>query len=192
MKKLFFVGMNRIATKSFHHLFNNSGYKSYHYSCMDVETQQSIILAEQMQANLDNYHPVLDKMDNAQVYSDMFWHREHIWIDGVKMFREIHNQYPDSYFVLQTRDMDAWLNSKRNHKKGDYIKRCMEHHQLDEQYMLDWFACDREMHESLVRKFFRGSDKFLDYDLDKDHISKLIDFVRPDFFLDEKHWGHYK
>jgi len=192
VKKVFFVGMNRIATKSFHHLFKNSGYRSFHYSCMDVATQQSIILAEQMQANLDQYYPIMDKMDSAHVYSDMFWHRENIWIDGVKMFRELYAQYPDAYFVLQTRDMDAWLRSKENHKGGAYIKRCQQFHQLDRQYMLDWFASDREMHEAKVRKFFLGSDRFLDYDLDKDNISKLIEFVKPDFFLDEKHWGHYK
>lgn len=159
---------------------------------MNVATQQSIILAEQMQANLDQYYPVMDKMDNAHVYSDMFWHRENIWIDGVKMFREIHAQYPDAYFVLQTRDMDAWLRSKENHKKGAYIQRCQQFHQLDRQYMLDWFKNDREQHEKAVRKHFLGYDRFLEYDLDNDEISKLIEFVKPDFFLNEKHWGHYK
>ena len=173
-------------------LFKKSGYIGFHYSCADMVTGESIILAEAMQSNLDSYKPVMHFMDNARVYSDMFWHREHVWIDGVKMFREIHQQYPDAYFVLQTRDMDAWLLSKENHKDGAYIQRCQQFHQLDREYMLDWFKNDREQHEKAVRNHFHGYDKFLEYDLDNDHISKLIEFVKPDFFLDEKHWGHYK
>ena len=92
--------MNRIATKSFNMLFKKSGYIGFHYSCADMVTGESIILAEAMQSNLDSYKPVMHFMDNARVYSDMFWHREHVWIDGVKMFREIHQQYPDAYFCL--------------------------------------------------------------------------------------------
>jgi len=192
VNKVFFIGMNRIATKSFSHLFKDSGYRSFHYSCMDTMTGQSIILAQQMQNNLDEFRPVMHGMDKAHVYSDMFWHRENVWIDGVKMYREIQNQHPDAYFILQTRDMDAWLLSKENHKGGAYIKRCMDFHGVNQQEMIDWFKYDREKHEKAVRKHFLGYDKFLEYDLDNDPITKLIDFLKPEFFLQEKYWGHYK
>ena len=192
MKKVFFIGMNRIATKSFHNLFNKSGYKSFHYSCADVATGESIILGVAMQYNRDAGYPVMHRMGNARVYSDMFWHRENEWIDGVKMYRDLHQQFPDAYFILQTRDMSAWLQSKYNHKKGAYFTRSRAFHGLSEQEMFSWFENDRNTHEQNVRHYFKDNDQFLEYDLDNDDISKLIDFVKPDFFLKKKDWGHYK
>lgn len=191
MKKVFFIGMNRTATKSFHELFVRSGYKSFHYSCADVRTGEPIILAQEMKNNLDSYKHVLHRMSNADAYSDMFWHREDEWIDGVKMYRELHAQFPDAYFILQTRNMYSWLLSKKNHKEGAYIQRCMEYHNLSQDDMLTWFENDRNDHEQKVRSYFETSDKFLDYNIDKDDITKLIDFLKPTFFLEEKHWGHH-
>lgn len=183
--------MNRTATKSFHELFRASGYKSFHYSCADVVTGEPIILATEMLNNLQSYKHVLHRMTNASAYSDMFWHREDVWIDGVKMYRELYNQFPDAYFILQTRDMYHWLLSKKNHKDGDYIRRCMQYHNLSMDEMLTWFENDRNEHEANVRKFFENKTNLLEFNIDIDDISKFIDFLKPDYFLNEKHWGHY-
>jgi hypothetical protein len=191
VKKVFFIGMNRTATKAFHELFVASGYKSFHYSCADAMTGEPIILASEMKQNLDSYKHVLNRMEKAQVYSDMFWHREDEWIDGVKMYRELYAQFPDAYFILQTRDMYSWLLSKKNHKDGDYIQRCMQYHNLDMDQMIDWFESDRNEHESNVRSYFKNNPNFLEYDIDKDNITKFIDFLKPSFFLKEKDWGRH-
>ena len=145
-----------------------------------------------MKNNLRSYKHVLNRMEAAQVYSDMFWHREDEWIDGVKMYRDLHAQFPDAYFILQTRNMYSWLLSKKNHKEGAYIQRVMQYHNLSQDDMLTWFEKDRNEHELNVRSYFKTSDKFLDYDIDKDNITKLIDFLKPTFFLDEKHWEHHQ
>ena len=187
MKKVFIIGFNRTATKALHNLFKNAGYSSAHYSLADP-TGESIIIAKQMVENLRSYKPLMHRMDHIQVFSDMFWHREDTWIDGNKFYHELHCDYPDAHFIMNTRDMDEWLNSKRNHKEGAYIKRCMEYHQLDEQYMLDWFKCDREHHEESVRKHFLGYDKFIEFDVNNDPVSKLINFLKPNFFLKESAW----
>lgn len=192
MKKVFFIGMNRTATKSFHELFSRSGYKSFHYSCADALTGEPIILAQEMKNNLGSYKHVFHRMGNADAYSDMFWHREDEWIDGVKMYRELHAQFPDAYFILQTRNMYSWLLSKKNHKEGAYIQRAMQYHNLSQDDMLTWFEKDRNEHELNVRSYFGTNDKFLDYDIDKDNITKLIDFLKPSFFLNEKHWEHHR
>lgn len=188
MKKVFFIGMNRTATKAFHELFRGSGYKSFHYSCADVRTGEPIILAREMEYNLNSYKHVLHRMSNADAYSDMFWHREDVWIDGVKMYKELHAQFPDAYFVLQTRNMYSWLKSKKTHKDGLYIQRCMEYHNLDMNGMIDWFEKDRNDHEASVRKYFENNSNFIDFDIDKDDIQTFIDFLKPDFFLNKDNW----
>ena len=189
MKKVFFIGMNRTATKSFHNLFVQSGYKSYHYSCPNPDGGSSIILAETMDWN-KRYFPILKRFDDSHVYSDMFFHRENRWIDGVKFYRELHKEYPDAYFILNTRNTYDWLLSKKKHKKGDYLKRCCAYWNKTSDEMMDWFEEDREEHHRDVRTYFKNNERFLEYDIDKDDITKLVEFVKPDFFLKEKDWAH--
>ena len=183
--------MNKMATTSFHELFKASGYKSWHYSCMDEVTREPLMLAQQMGQNVDENKYVMSSVDHAQVYSDLFFHREYAWVDGVKWFQRIYNEHPDSYFILQTREMEAWLESKCRHKDGDYMRRCCEYHDLEHDEMLEWFRNDREEHEDTVRSFFTNKKyaNFLEWNLTTDPISKFIDFVRPDFILREKDWG---
>lgn len=188
MKKVFIIGFNRTATKALHVLFKDSGYLSAHYSLRDIENGGSIIMAEQMKENLESYKPILYGMDHIQVISDMFWHREDLWIDGVKYFKELHNGYPDAYFILNTRPMVDWLASKENHKKGAYISRCMQYHKKDKESMLDWFAQDREETHQAMREYFQNNDKFIEFNVKNDDIQTLIDFMKPEFFLDKKHW----
>lgn len=190
-KKVYFIGMNKIATTSFHELFKASGYRSWHYSCMDEVTREPLMLAQQMGQNVDENKYVMSSIDHAQVYSDLFFHREYAWVDGVKWFQRIYNEHPDSYFILQTREMEAWLDSKRRHKDGDYMRRCCEYHDLEHDEMLEWFRNDREEHEDTVRSFFTNKKyaNFLEWNLTTDPISKFIDFVKPDFILREKDWG---
>ena len=188
MKKVFVIGFNRTATKAIHNLFKKSGYMSTHYSLRDMTTGGSIIIAEQMKKNLDEYKPLLFGMDHMQVFSDMFWHRENVWIDGNKYYKRLHQEYPDAYFILNTREMEGWINSKKAHKKGAYLKRCMQHHNLDEQKMLDWFRYDRDVTEDDMITYFKNNDRFIKFDVEQDDISKLIEFVKPEFFLKENDW----
>jgi hypothetical protein len=160
---------------------------------MDENTMQPLVLAQQMGQNVDEGKYVMSSIDHSQVYSDLFFHRDYAWVDGVRLFKSIYNAHPDSYFVLQTREMEAWLDSKRRHKDGDYMRRCCEYHDLNHDEMLEWFRNDREEHEDNVRSFFANKKyaNFLEWDLSTDHISKFIDFVKRDFTLKEKDWGRH-
>jgi hypothetical protein len=192
-RKVYFIGMNKIATTSLSELFKEGGYKSWHYSCMNTVTHESVILGEEMAMNVENGKYVMHGIDHAQVYSDMFFHRDYAWVDGVKWFDKFYNRHPESYFILQTRDMDEWLDSKRRHKNGDYIKRSCEYWQLEPEEMIEWFRNDRIEHEERVRSFFENKKyaNFLEWNLNTDPISKVIDFVKRDYTLDEKNWGNH-
>ena len=187
MKKVFFIGMNRTATKAFSELFKQSGYVSFHYACHD-RNGNTTVLAQKMKDNKSSYYNILHDIDHAHVYSDMFWHREDEWIDGVKYFRDLYSEHRDAYFILQTRDMYHWLLSKKKHKDGAYLARCKEYHNLDDNAMMNWFESDRSAHHDAVRKFFDGKPNFLEFDIDRDDIRTFIDFVRPDFFLNKDNW----
>lgn len=187
MKKVFFIGYNKTATKAFHFLFKHAGYRSAHYSCA-LSNGVPAILAQIMKQNQDSYYPILHGIDRFQIYSDMFWHREDEWIDGIKYYKELYQQYPDAYFVLQTRDVESWLESKRKHKGGAYMERACEYHNGDDSKVLDWFVQDREEHHRKVREYFKENPKFIEFDINEDSIDDLINFFLPDFILTEKHW----
>lgn len=190
-KKVFFIGMNRTATTAFTKLFRSGGYSSAHYSFTNGNGKNEI-LASIMKNNHENNYPIMHGIDGFRTYSDMFWHRQDEWIDGVKYFKEIHNQFPDAYFVLQTRELDGWLKSKLNHKRerptGGYIKRSRDYHGLTEEEMLNWFAQDREEHHRKVREYFKDNPNFIEFDINEDPIEDFINFFSPDFILNEKHW----
>ena len=99
--------MNRTGTKSFHHLFTQSGYESVHYSTYNPEGGAPIIIGEMISDRVElgdyNRKPLLLGAERFTAYSDMFFHRGHKWCDGVKVFKQLEAEYPDSYFVLQTR-----------------------------------------------------------------------------------------
>lgn len=189
MKKVFFIGMNRIGTTAFHYLFDKSGYRSVHYST--VIKGEATPLAVQLRNNKNNLEPILEHFPAVRAYGDLFFHRDYDWVDGVRWFEDLYNEFPDAYFVLQTRPMEGWLESKRNHKNGEYIKRAMEYHGLNEEEMLQWFEKDRNRHEYQVKEFFKDKHNLLDFDIMKDDIQDFVDYFLPDFKLNPDHWSKH-
>lgn len=192
--KVFFIGQNRTATKSLSRLFIRGGYKSWHYSYhFDTDPSTGLSIAEKMKDNKAAGKDPLYDIAHAEVYSDMHFHRDDVWYDGIKDFQPLYTQYPNAYFIMQTRPMEDWLLSKKNHKDGAYIERCCEYHGKNVEEMLEWFREERLAHEERVRYFFAGPMKkkyanFLEWDLEEDSIDKIIEFVKPDFKLDSKYW----
>lgn len=188
MKKVFFIGFNRCATKSFHYLFQNSGYKSFHY---DVGAPSRANLAQQMKANMERYYPILNGIDQAQVYSDMVYHRDDDYIEGIDYYKQLFIEYPDAYFILQTRSLSSWINSRLSNKKGDYALRCKRALNMSQEQLTMKWTNDYIEHHKKAREFFTYPDKLLEYNIETDTIDKLISYVSPDFILDKKHWGHH-
>ena len=179
--------MNRTGTKSFHHMFVKAGYGSVHYNKYSLMTSIGEKMCDAHERESNNY---LNGMDRFVAYSDMFFHRNNKWCDGVKLFKELEEQYPNAFFVLQTREIEGWLRSKRNHKKGDYLQRARQYHQLSEDEMIDWFRKDRDDHHDRVREHFKHSTRFIEFDIEKDNINTFIDFLKPEINLYSRHWKH--
>ena len=83
MSKVFFIGMNRTGTKSFHHLFTQSGYESVHYSTYNPEGGAPIIIGEMISDRAEmgeyNRNPLLHGAERFTAYSDMFFHIQEVY-----------------------------------------------------------------------------------------------------------------
>jgi len=189
MKKVFFIGYNRTATTSFHEMFIKCGYKSIHCIARDEGHIGRII-----EDNVLSNSPILKTIDNADAYSDMCFMKLGRCIEGQQYYRELYNEYPDSYFILQTRKLEDWIRSRSKHKRGDFMRRCMKFYQIrDAREMRDHWRKERTGFEAEVMQFFslRSKARFMRYDIDNNHIVELINFLKSDFpDLNEKNFGH--
>ena len=203
--RLFQIGFNRCGTKSLAQLFRDNGYRAAHW--------QGGRLAAAIEVSRRRAEPLLSRAGTYAVYTDMElrgipelrhrWFPKRIFrqllreleVDGAwapiyayKYFAELDAQYPGSKFLLNTRDVQRWIES-RFRFKDDY-RACVHGDrahatgaELADCWQADWHA-----HHAAVQRHFEGRpDDLLVFDIERDPIQALVDFVAP-APLDARHW----
>lgn len=183
MRKVFFLGFNKTATTAFHKLFESSGYTSYHHLIKGKN------LVQVMQGNLKNDKPILHNISGATAYSDISYYKKNQCVEGNQWYKEFYQEYPDAFFILQTRNMDDWLESRTKHKKGHFIQRCMKSYSIQtKDEMKEIWRKEREEREDQIKRYFRGHPGFMTFDIDNDDIDRLIRHFKPHIVLNKEHW----
>lgn len=149
--RIFCIGLNKTATTSFHEAMSLLGFRSFHWGGPPIR--------KSVEAALEEGRPLLDDLDpSIDAFSD---------IEALSLnFDVLDRQYPDSRFVLTTRDEEEWIRSRVRHvernlrrrAEGDYHGNFLE---VDESA---WRALWRSHHER-VGRFFAGRDDLLVVDL---------------------------
>ncbi len=170
-KKIFCVGLNKTGTSSLHEAFRILGLKSVHF--MDDEGNNIKDIIQNNYLTRDN---IIKGLEEYDAYSD--WDRAPYTVDIIKEFDK---QYPDSKFILNTRDLDSWLNSREKH-----VKRNQERKRKNPEEDIRWLEIDRsgweiqfKNHYDEVNKYFKGrKDDLLVFDVTKgDDWEKLCPFL---------------
>ena len=110
---------------------------------------------------------------------------------GHRYFRELYAEYPNAYFVLNTRNKRDWLVSRSKHKKGYLLKTFCQQFNLTPREVVQYWSLEWDKHHRDVRQFFAGQGNLLEFNVDSDSVDKLIDFCRPTFQLDSQFWGQH-
>lgn len=186
--KIFFIGFNKTATTAFHRFFLDNNYKSFH----NKKSKKNLALT--IRNNLQNKLPILHSIDDAHCYSDLMYVDDNEYIEGHKYFKEIYNEYKNSYYVLQTRNLEDWINSRLAHCNRIYTllertQKTLNFSAVDQ--TVEFWKNDRDLHEQSVTEFFKRKDNFLKFNIDIDNIEKIVDFLRKDFTLDYSKWKKY-
>jgi len=183
MNKVFFLGFNKTATCALHELFLNSNYTSMH------ERDHNKNLTKTMHENWSNNNNLLDTIDQYNVYSDMNYCDDKMFLEGNEFYQELDEQYPNSYFILQFRDVKSWITSRSNHN-NNYIERARKALKLDtiSDVKLHWKKTRHERHKD-IKQYFDCNKRFITFNIDKDNIYKVIDHVKDDYDLDAKHFN---
>ena len=178
-KRIFLIGHNKCGTRSFHNLLRKNGYKSIHFGNGN--------LARKVQANFIFSRPLLMGIDRFNCYTDMEICGEFY---AYRLFPLFDLQYPGSCFVLNTRDVDRWIESRFNHGDGRYAKKYLkrmresfENPSLTLDSLRDHWKKAWKRHETDVRRYFAGRKNFFEFDItNSDQQAQLCQFLRDTGF----------
>ena len=103
--KVFCIGLNKTGTTSLHLALEKLGYNSVHY-----EDDQGNNIKEIIQDNFLKGKNILEGLEHYDAFTD--WDNSS---NTVEIFKEFDRQYPNSKFILNTRDLESWLDSRERH-----------------------------------------------------------------------------
>lgn len=180
-KCIFQIGFSRCGTTSLSKLFHGNGIPSIHWD----EGRIAQRFKARMAAGED---PFADYPDTV-FFSDM-GNAMGTLIEPYKDFRYIHQFYPDSYFILNIRDVQNWLASRANHWK--LVEWQLKYLRLTTvKQLLRYWEEDWHRHIADVRDYFADKPgRMIEFNIETDDPEKLAQFLKPDFAIDPRHYGH--
>ena len=189
--KVFFIGYNKTGTVALHTLFKDSGYSSVHHSFNNNGRKR--FLGQVMLNNYIHNYNLLDTIEEYDVYSELTFASREVYFEGGHLFKLLNQQYPNSYFILQTRNIDDWIKSRFNHKSKhiDFYERAKSSLHLNDVELETYWRKERETFYKNVKKYFKSSPNFTVFDIDNDNIDVLIKFLKKDYKLDNRYWKKY-
>ena len=208
MPKIFQIGFNRCGTKSLFHFFRKNGLKSIHWAF-------GSLAAGIEAANIEG-KPLLTYIEGFDVYCDMeFMREDHAgeWITkrpferffancpdeklekpiyAFERFKELDQQYPRSRFILNKRDPDHWVRSRKNFlNSGYYFCKHGDGFHHNQQELDDCWLDHLHSHHESVREYFSNRpESLLEFDIENDSPIKLTQFF-ADLKLEPDHWSHH-
>lgn len=153
--KCFQIGFNKCGTTSLHDMFKAAGLKSAHWggghyaSCIDF--------------NVANKRALLDGINAPDCYTDII----NYWNDSyplIKYFKILDKQYPSSIFIMNTRDIDKWVVSRKNFSGSILCTTAMHHFKVNSvEHVEQIWKAQYESHVQNVREYFQESDRFCEF-----------------------------
>ena len=199
VRRIFLIGFNKCGTTSFHNYFKKNKISSVHW--------RANTLAMKIRSNHAKGIKLLDGIDHWTAYTDMIcvpgspWGRSNsdksTVIEAGGYFKELHADYPDSLFILNTRDPFHWVKSRIKHDDGKFAKAYLDalkpsgirdKRQLKRKWLEDW----HKHHYETIHYFKRNSSKqFLLFHINESPPKKLNNFLRPHFEINYEDFPHH-
>lgn len=193
--RIFLISFNKCGTGSFHRLFGKSGVASVHHHLPGDERAKQDPAASVAVAMFKNFMLARDPLtgiDGFAAYTDLAYYSDAMLFEAGRLYPYLHRHYPDSYFILATRDVDAWLLSRLSHGGGSLAARTAavlgggSREAVAETWRAQFVA-----HNAEARAWFaeRPAARFLEFDLDADPPERIVAFLAADFAIRPEAWG---
>lgn len=180
-KKIFQIGFNKCGTTSLAQFFTKNGIRTAHYS--------QGRLAKRLYLNLTSGSPILSGLEKIIAFTDMEEPNENIF--GHRFFKEMYAEYPDAYFILNTRKKINWIKSRFHHKSGSLVRIMKDKFNLSDEEIARYWSLEWDAHHAEVKHFFKNRGTLLLYDIESDQPEKICNFLRNDYHCDASLWGHH-
>ena len=168
-RRIFCIGLNKTGTSSLHLALESLGFESLHWGGPDSRRAVERAIREGK--------PLLEYLPDRDAYSDI----QRLSVS----FDVLDEQYPGSRFILTTRDIDDWMDSRRRHvlrnrerkERGEYDgtfleiepdrwrRQFVDHHRRVEEYFAG--------RDDLLRMSITGGDGY-------DVLCPFLDVPPPD------------
>lgn len=186
---IFQIGFNKCGTRSLFHFFKDNGIPSVHYDGGKIA--QSMFLNDQLGKRLisPRYNKIsfFSDMENVSKASSP----QYVAQD---LFKKLAKQYPNAYFLLNTRNRDNWIKSRINHGNGSYLKEIAEKNiSSEEEVVADWMD-EWDDHHGNVRDFFKDQpNRLIEYNIENEDIGKIIKFFnqKEGLNLKRRYYKHF-
>jgi Sulfotransferase domain len=174
--KTFCIGLNKTGTISLHQALTTLGFSSLHWG--GQASRQAVERA------IREDKPLLEYLGDYDAYSDI----QRLSVN----FDVLDRQYPGSRFILTTRDIDGWIDSRRRHvernrerqSRGEYDGTFL---QIEPDRWREQFVG----HHTRVEEYFRGRDNLLVMRVTEgDGYEVLCPFLGVQVVASEFPWSH--
>ena len=197
--RIFLVGYNKCGTTSFHNYFKANGISSAHW--------RANTLAMALHRNMEAGKPLLSGIEAWTAYTDMIcipgtpWKQSNSTgkplIEGCRYFRELHRDYPEALFILNTRDPLQWMRSRLNHDGGRFARAYLKaladegitnRRQLKQRWLEDWHT-----HHAEVLRYFhtQARKQFMLFHISETPVKKLNRFLERHVELSCREFPHH-
>jgi hypothetical protein len=179
---VFIIGFNKCGTHTLNHFFEANSFPSIRYNKGKI--------AIQMTLNCISGKKVLDGYDDKfRVFSDLFYLNNKVCIEGNRFFRNMDKDYPNSYFIYNTRDMKKWIESRSNAVPSLLDRYKNVYGTPDVEEIKKVWMSERLQFESELDKYFKDHGKFMVLDIESEMAaSNIRDFLSIDMDLSAWKW----
>nr|WP_254438156.1 sulfotransferase [Ruegeria arenilitoris] len=196
--KIFFIGYNKCGTTSLDHLLKSAAIRSVHYHAPMVDFNPLLLrkplqkiyfsLASEVVRRSSDRAALRKLLDRHTAYSDLFFFSETSQVEAIEYFELFHDLYPEAFFILNDRDENKWLQSRKKHKGGSLVREAMKYYATDTDGVIEIWRSKRKAHVENALRFFEGNLRFLHFRIDQDDIKNLVEFLAPEFKISDRDW----
>lgn len=188
--KIFVIGPNKCGTQTIYYGFLGNKVSSLHYGTHDRS------IASIMYENRKLGRKLMYGLEEFDFFADMedIYAPERPLYAAFELFKELDAQYPNSKFILNTRDKTKWLISRFGHNDPisgvSYVEYLCSRYQITPEQLLARWSKEWDDHHAAVRAYFvdRPGD-LLEYNIETDDPQKISAFF-ADLNLDPGKFQH--
>lgn len=185
---IFVIGFNRCGLTSLSMMFKANGIRCMQYQADDADT----VLGTAIAANLSAGRPIMAGLNRFTAFLDMGIATPELVFEGCKFFWQMHGEHPDSYFILNTRPVEHWIDSRAVYQDGLFGEMYADVFGYDDIKIQHVWRKQFLAHVAEVREHFQDQPgNFLEFNIEEDDPAKITEFLAPDFDVSASDWSHW-